>query len=56
MGFMQLLMHETKWKQWKDVFSNISNLRTNCHLKLISKQGYTEGKWLIHGTKHHNGI
>ena len=39
----------------KRMFSAMSNLQSNCRLELISQKvdQRTEGKYLIHGTKHH---
>ena len=38
----------------KKLFAIMSNLQTHYHFKLdFQKSGqHTEGKWLIHGTKH----
>ena len=34
---MQLIMHKEN-NNMKNVFSNVSSLQTNCHLKLVSKK------------------
>ena len=39
------------------LFCTMSNLQTNYHFKLDFQKvdQHTEGKWLIHGTKHRKG-
>ena len=36
---MQILVHKENGKTMKNMYSIMSNLQTNCHLKLDSKKG-----------------